>query len=44
MAPVLAGCASLLELERGDVTLWHLALANDAIAVQAENRRRAQQK
>jgi hypothetical protein len=41
MAPVLAGAVKMIELHSGELTLWDIALANDALAVQAENRRRA---
>lgn len=44
MAPVAKGYCSMVELERGTVTLWHLAMANDHIAVIAENQRRANEK
>ena len=41
LAPVGRGYYSLPDLESGHVTLWHVALANDHIAVTAENQRRA---
>jgi hypothetical protein len=44
MSPVGAGYCKLESLESGALTLWHLALANDHIAVMAENRRRASKK
>lgn len=44
MAPVGAGYCDLVQLESGEITLWHLALANDHLAVVAENRRRANEK
>jgi hypothetical protein len=44
MAPVGAGYCKMESLESGEITLWHLALANDHLAVIAENRRRATEK
>lgn len=45
MAPVLAGAGiRMIDLHSGAVTLWDIALANDALAVQAENRKRASEK
>ena len=41
MAPVFEGCYSVVDLVDGRVSLWHVALANDAIAVRARNVRRA---
>ena len=44
MAPVSRGYCNLVDLERGTVTLWHLAMANDHISVMAEDQRRANEK
>jgi hypothetical protein len=44
MAPVGRGYCKLESLATGEITLWHLALANDHIAVTVENQRRAQEK
>lgn len=44
MAPVGAGYCKMESLEDGSITLWHLALANDHIAIRAENQRRANEK
>jgi len=41
LAPVLRGMIGYELLLDGTVTLWDLALMNDAIAVQQENERRA---
>jgi hypothetical protein len=44
MAPVLAGMVRYESLRDGGVGVLDLALMNDALAVQAENRRRASKK
>jgi hypothetical protein len=44
MSPVGAGYCKLESLQSGEITLWHIALANDHLAVTAENRRRANEK
>jgi len=44
MAPVAEGYVDMIHLETGAMTLWDIALANDVIAVRAENRRRAESK
>jgi hypothetical protein len=44
MAPVGAGYCTLRDLEDGTITLWHLAMANDHLAIISENRRRASEK
>lgn len=43
-APVLAGCCKMESLVDGSLTIYHVAMLNDALAVQAENRRRAAQR
>ncbi len=44
MAPVGRGYCKMESLENGEMTLWHLALANDHISVMAENQRRANER
>lgn len=44
MAPVSRGYCKMESLENGEMTLWHLALANDHISVVAENQRRANER
>ncbi len=44
MGPVAEGFYDMVDLVEGRVNLWHVALANDTMAVRAENRRRAAQK
>lgn len=43
MKPVLRGMARLSELKDGTLDLIDLALANDAINVEAENKARAEE-
>ena len=40
-APIPRGFYDMTDLIEGRVNLYHVAMANDAIAVSAENRRRA---
>jgi len=44
MAPVLANCCRIESLISGEVNMYHVAMLNDALAVRAENRRRAQRR
>jgi hypothetical protein len=44
MAPVSRGYCKMESLASGEITLWHLALANDHISVMAENQRRANER
>lgn len=44
MAPVSRGYCKMESLHSGAITMWDLALANDHIAVTAENQRRASKK
>jgi hypothetical protein len=41
MAPIASGFYSMVDLAEGRVNLCHVAMANDMLAVTAENRRRA---
>ena len=41
MAPVLRGMCRMTDLKDGSLTLGDVAIMNDAISVEAENRRRA---
>jgi hypothetical protein len=44
MAPVVEGMVRFESLRDGTVTIADVALMNDALAVRAENRRRASEK
>ena len=41
MGPVVRGMVSYDKLTDGTITLWYIALMNDAIAAEQENQQRA---